>query len=90
MKKLPATSERTCCTFKQVQSWTGLDLESAQRVLDLLKLLNASWVKKRIEELPSGWLDTATANRTLAWWDSPSKPARIANIEEGLKNGTLF
>lgn len=81
--------ERTCLTFKSVKRWVGEDLLSAQNVLDLLQAIDVSWVESQLN-FPPGWLDKATKDRTLAWWASPNKDARIAEIEQGLKNATLL
>jgi hypothetical protein len=84
------SSERTCATFRNVSKWVGLDLQAAQNVLDLLRRIDPAWVSGQFQTMPPGWLDKATFDSTLAWWGSPLKEARIAAIEQGLKNATLF
>jgi len=90
MKLLPKQSERTCHTYKTVRSWAKEDLSAAQNVLDLLHQVSASWVGKQLSGLPTGWVDPKTLQATLAWWSSPHKNNRIQQIEEGLKNASLF
>lgn len=90
MKMLRKEIERTCVTYKTVRGWAKEDLPAAQNVLDLLRQVPATWVDKQINGLPSGWVDQKTLDATMAWWASPLKNERIKQIEEGLKNGSLF
>jgi hypothetical protein len=82
--------ERTCATFKSVRRWVGVDLQSGQNVLDLLKIIDTRWVSAKLDLMPTGWLDKSAYDSTLAWWDGPLKTARIAEIEQGLRSATLF
>jgi hypothetical protein len=90
MKGLPTSSERTCRTYKSVRLWAKEDLSAAQNVLDLLTNVPDSWVARQISGLPAGWIDQQTLDATLAWWASPLKNDRIDQIQQGLKNGSLF
>jgi hypothetical protein len=90
MKMLSKDIERTCATYKMVRGWAKEDLLAAQNVLNLLTQVTTTWVAKQISGLPPGWVDQITLEATMAWWSSPLKNERINQIEEGLKNGSLF
>lgn len=90
MRLLPREIERTCQTYKSVRMWAKEDLSAAQNVLDLLKRVPHTWVNTQISGLPADWVDPTTLATTLLWWSSPLKNDRINQIEEGLKNGSLF
>lgn len=90
MQYLDPSFERTCATFRSVCQWTPLDLQAAQKVLDLLASVPPSWVDNQMRTLPTGWLDKTTEDATLQWWSGPQRGQRIQLIEQGLKNGNLF
>lgn len=91
MQHLPPEHERTCLTYKAVRRWvTGDDLAAAGKVLTLLKQIGPRWVETQIKSFPASWMDDTTLGSTLAWWGSQARLDRIQQIEEGLKNGTLF
>lgn len=90
MKSMLPQFERTCGTYKSVRMWAKEDLSAAQNVLDLLKQVSHTWVNTQISGFPTGWVDPNTLATTLVWWSSPLKNERIKQIEDGLKNGSLF
>lgn len=90
MKLMDPKFERTCATFRNVCKWTPLDTAAAQKVLDSLASTPSDWVERQMHTLPAGWLDDATKSATLTWWGGAERHKRIAQIEQGLKNGNLF
>jgi hypothetical protein len=91
MKKMPSPDQRTCDTYKMIQKWIGgNDLSAARNVLNLLLQISTELVDRYINTMPTGWLDQQVIDSTLSWWDSSARKARIEDIEQGLKNGTLF
>lgn len=90
MKQLPQAYERTCMTFRSVSKWVGVDHAAAQNVIDSLHTISPTWVERQIKNLPTGWIDDQTLNRTLQWWSGPQRSHRLSLITQGLKNGTLF
>lgn len=90
MKSIPRELERTCGTYKTVRQWAGEDVAAGCKVLDLLKRIGPEWVARQIKSFPSEWMDDKTLENTLTWWDNQARLDRITEIEQGLKNGSLF
>lgn len=90
MRSLPRESERTCHTYATVSGWSGHHAQAGFNVLNLLRQIGPNWLDAQMKLLPAGWLDTQTADLALQWWSGALRTARIDEIEQGLKDGTLF
>jgi hypothetical protein len=67
-----------------------LDMNVAQGVLDRLEALEGSAMVAEIKRLPKGWLNQRVGAAFTAWFGGRGRRDRIAQIREGLRNGSYL
>lgn len=64
--------------------------EDIDHVLNAIKQINTAQVEGLILEQPGEWLTNERRDAILSWWNSDNRIARIAQIKEGMANGSFL
>jgi hypothetical protein len=67
-----------------------ISINDVQHVCHKLIGIKNSQVEAIIHEHPLHWLTDAQRNDIFLWWESDERLVRIAQVEEGIKNGTFL
>lgn len=84
----PQTATRDLGAFlRQLHGW---DLVAAEGVITRLETLSAETVQRFIKEMPGDWLVEQLRTDLLTWWSGQGRKDRLAELREGLRDGSLL
>ena len=67
-----------------------INLDAANAVLQRLEAIEGAAVVGEMKRLPRGWLDRKTATDFTVWFGGRHRRDRVAQIREGLRDGTYL
>jgi hypothetical protein len=68
----------------------GFDELAASEVLDRLSSLAPTTVEAFINRMPTEWLPSSARSEFLTWWSNGARSARLNQLRNGIKDGTLL
>jgi hypothetical protein len=71
-------------------NYGNIDMGAAKEVLDRLESLEGSAMVAEIKRLPKGWLNQRVGTAFTVWFAGRGRRGRIAEIREGLRNGSYL
>jgi hypothetical protein len=83
-----------CNTMQNIRwvadNYTAIDMQAASTVLDRLDALDGAAMVAAIKGLPRGWLDRRVGTAFTSWFGGRGRRERVAQIREGLRNGSYL
>ncbi|MGE5504150.1 MAG: hypothetical protein ACM31L_06975 [Actinomycetota bacterium] len=73
-----------------LRQFHGWDLAAAEGVITRLETLPTATVERFINEMPGDWLAEQLRTDLLAWWSGQGRIDRLAELREGLRDGSLL
>ena len=86
----PQSGRNTRLYGTVLRSLHGFDELAAGEVLDRLGSLVPTTVEAFINRMPSGWLPAPTRSEFMTWWSDGARSARLDQLRNGIKDGTLL
>ncbi len=83
-------SSKTANFAKLMKHVHGFDSDAALEMLERIRSVPVSFVQSVMDNMPQGWLDEAAALRFMEFWGGNDRNKRLARLEAGISNGSLY